>query len=64
VFLKASDEAECTHEDECDFTFTDSIPELTEITSEIVEGQIEVTVAGTGFTSGDTSGTELYFGEN
>jgi len=63
VFLKASDEAECKHASKCAFTFTDTIPEVTKATSAIVKSQIEVTLTGTAFTAGDTTGTELYFGD-
>jgi len=53
VFLKTSEEAKCVGNHLCEFLFTDTLPEVTQVASEISGEDIIVSLTGTGFTAGD-----------
>lgn len=64
VFLKVSEEANCEYETVCQYTWTTDIPVLETVSVEFDETSYtwQYKVTGVNFT-GDTSTTELYFGE-
>jgi hypothetical protein len=61
VFLKTSEEALCVPNNTCEWTYTSSIPEVTNIATQwdATSQKYQVVVTGTGFT-GTTDTTELF----